>query len=348
MVRGVAIGRALLRTDRVVTGSIRQIQVSWGNGAGVWGSDPPGGSQEAQSARRAGRRPHVSKETHEATWSTDEYGKLVDHARVLAGTALRASTPESTCCGADSGRAPRGRRISCSRKSEAGQPSRRSAAIRRIDGGHVEPDAGQQPGHEGIRVPHVTGAQLVASPGQRRNGLEEIEKVHRLGGVAAHPSWALNSLGDVRDVAVTPATDLVAKGSEATEPMRADRPFTHCSAIHRGFVPHRRHFDDVSRVIDSDLERGVVEAARGPVLVPGGERLVEATIPANRLTTGTQGKPIQVDGTVLRCRCSGWTPNAHTPLTGHHAVPHVRRWTQRRHQARVRGPEVESRSALGV
>ena len=55
------------------------------------------------------------------------------------------------------------------RDRDARVPARRPSARRRVDRPGVEPAADDQPGDQGVRVPHLARAQLVAAPDGRRH-----------------------------------------------------------------------------------------------------------------------------------------------------------------------------------
>jgi hypothetical protein len=73
---------------------------------------------------------------------------------------------------------------------EPGVPTRRAATRRGADGTHVETGASQQPRHERVRVPHLAGAGLVATPRARRELADGGDDALGHGPVDAHPPGA--------------------------------------------------------------------------------------------------------------------------------------------------------------
>ena len=105
--------------------------------------------------------------------------------------------------------------MSGSRQSGCGnQPSGPSGCVavgRYADGVGVVAAAGQEPGDQGVGVPHLARVQLVAAPRGGRKGGSEVEQPPSPVDIGAHVLGAGDRFGDVGDDAVAPAADLVAE-----------------------------------------------------------------------------------------------------------------------------------------
>jgi hypothetical protein len=82
---------------------------------------------------------------------------------------------------------------------------------RHIDGVDVVAAAGQEPGDQGVGVPHLPRVQLVAAPGDGRERGHKVEQLLGPGDVGPRALRTGDRLGDVGDDAVAPAPDLVAE-----------------------------------------------------------------------------------------------------------------------------------------
>jgi len=78
----------------------------------------------------------------------------------------------------------------------------------------IQTGARDQPRDQRVRVPHLTEAQLVATPDRRRCFPDEIEDAFRDRDVRAQPPRALDGVVDVSDDAVLPASDFVPQDTE--------------------------------------------------------------------------------------------------------------------------------------
>src|SRR5689334_20872487 len=79
------------------------------------------------------------------------------------------------------------------------------------DGAGVVAAAGQEPGDQGVGVPHLTRMQLIAAPRGGRKGGSKIEQPPSPEDTGAQVLRAGDRLGNVGDDAVAPAADLVAE-----------------------------------------------------------------------------------------------------------------------------------------
>jgi hypothetical protein len=84
----------------------------------------------------------------------------------------------------------------------------------------VEASASDQPRGDGIGVPHLARPQFIAPPHEGRNVGNKVEQLPRALRVVAEALRARDGLGDIRDVAVPPAPDLVAEESQTTSEAR--------------------------------------------------------------------------------------------------------------------------------
>jgi hypothetical protein len=118
----------------------------------------------------------------------------------------------------DSGRSsppPEGRggqlRLLAACHHEPGVPSRRTPCCRGLDRLGVHPAARDQPGDHRVRVPHVTGLEVIAAPHGRWYLRDEIEHPLCASSFVGQTPRAVNGLVDVGDSSVAPAPYLVAE-----------------------------------------------------------------------------------------------------------------------------------------
>jgi hypothetical protein len=82
--------------------------------------------------------------------------------------------------------------------------------------------------------------------------------------IVAQSPRAFNGLGDVRDIPVAPATDLVAKDPKATGPAAADRTFGDDATLIAVLVTDRRLFDHEACCSDAEsLAAAVAHRQKG-------------------------------------------------------------------------------------
>ena len=196
-------------------------------------------------------------------------------------------------------------------EAQPGEPPWRPAVGWWCDRVHVVTGSRKRPCDKGVRVPHVTRAELVASPGQRRNLREQYQNCSCLSRVFGDPPRLADSLGDVRDGPARPAPDFIAEGAGPAEHTRPDRPLADDAATWRGDVPHRSHLDCVGHAAGADLQGGVVQAAPGSSLMSGDNTLVDAAVPADTAPACAERKPVQVDP--RRAHISDRRRHARTP-----------------------------------
>ena len=122
-------------------------------------------------------------------------------------------------------------------------PAWRSSTCRRVNGVDVEPGRRDEPGDEGVGVPHRAGAELVASPGRPGDERGHLEKPLCIGAARGELPRALDRLVEVRDVAVGPDPQLVPEQPESPCPRRPDRPLADDAAIRSVARPDRSRLD---------------------------------------------------------------------------------------------------------
>ena len=182
----------------------------------------------------------------------------------------------------------------------SGVPAGRAPSERGSDRLDLDSCAREQPRHDGVRVPHLAGPELVASPYGRRNRRREVEQTPREFGIAGQAGRAFHRLREVRYHALAPAPDLVAKDAQAASPACADRPFSNDPALVAALISHGSHLDHEALVAGSHLERRVVQRVRRPPLESRRHCLVDATVEADRVTPRAERQPVQVDAGVDR------------------------------------------------
>jgi len=146
--------------------------------------------------------------------------------------------------------------------------------------------AGEEPGYERIRVPHLSGAELVAAPDRDRNARGEVEHPPCGLRIVCEPAWAVDRFGDVRDHPVAPAVQLVAEEPEPAGPARPDRPLHHDPARRTVVVEDRSLFDHEPALRHVDLERGVVQVARSAPLQSCNDGFVDAPVEPHAVAAG--------------------------------------------------------------
>src|SRR4051795_7326429 len=98
-----------------------------------------------------------------------------------------------------------------SRHREPGLPTGRASARRRVDRARVDAAPRNQPGGHRVRVPHVTGVELVSAPDEPGDLRNQVDKPTPPAFVVAQALRAFHGLANVGDVPASPAPDLVAE-----------------------------------------------------------------------------------------------------------------------------------------
>lgn len=93
---------------------------------------------------------------------------------------------------------------------------------------------------------HISCAELIPSPGQRRDLRQDVEKGFRLRDVVGGAHRTLDRFSDVRDASIAPAAKLVAKGAETAQQPRANRPFHDNTTVGVSNVPTRSRLDGIA------------------------------------------------------------------------------------------------------
>ena len=115
------------------------------------------------------------------------------------------------------------------------------------------------------------------------------------GGIGAEAVGALHGLGGVGDDAVAPAPDLVAEEPEAARPS-ARRPRRWRRHRARRRAPRTGACSITKRALrHEDLERRVVEVARGRVRESRRDHLEHLSVQTNGVAAGTERQPVEVD-----------------------------------------------------
>src|SRR4051812_26184001 len=186
---------------------------------------------------------------------------------------------------------------SCSaRDEEPSVPARCAAPGRRLNRPDVDRAARDHPGDHRVRVPHLAGPKLIASPDGSRDLRDYVEHAASAILVGGQSARTLYGFGDVRNMSAAPKPDLVAKGPKSACPPTADRALGHDAPVLAAPVVDRRLLDDVRRPRKLHLKRGVVEITRRTPLKPRRDRLVHATIEPDEMPPGPQRQPVQVYG----------------------------------------------------
>src|SRR5215211_4675979 len=188
-------------------------------------------------------------------------------------------------------------------------PPRGAPAFRRLGSVSVYAAVRNSPRDHRVRVPHVARRELIASPHRRRNAGYRLEHATRAIVVLGQSPRAVDGLDHVRDVAVQPQTDLVAKDPKPAGQAAADGTLGHDAPLVAAQVRDRGLLDDVLPFGDLDLQRGVVEVVGRAPLKPRRHGLVEAPVEPDEVTAGTEGQPVEVDrGIAARLAYDGPSP----------------------------------------
>jgi hypothetical protein len=165
-----------------------------------------------------------------------------------------------------------------------------------------EPGARDQPGDDGVRVPHLARAQLVAAPNRSRDERHELQHPSPAVGIIADAAWTRDGFCDVRDPAVAPAAYLVTEEPETTQGSRADRTFGDDAAL-GAIAPHRRLLDHEPSFRHAHLERRVVEVAAISPFEPGRDCLEDLSVQADEVAARTKRQPIEIHAEVVSRPC---------------------------------------------
>jgi hypothetical protein len=145
----------------------------------------------------------------------------------------------------------------------------------------VEAAAGDQPGDERIRVPHLSCLTLVPSPDECWHGGYEIEETPRVSQIARQLLWAVDRLAHVREDSVAPPAGLVTEDPEASRPAAPDRTFDDNATCRPVIVADGRLLDHEPALRHAHDERRVVEVRGRPPLDSSCDSLIEAPIQPN-------------------------------------------------------------------
>jgi hypothetical protein len=117
-------------------------------------------------------------------------------------------------------RPPRGRRV----PPEPSLPPRCAAPGRRLNRAGVDRAAHDHPGNHRLRVPHLAGPKLIASPDGGRDLRDDVEHATSTILVGGQSPRTLYGFGNVRNISAAPKPDLVAKDPQSACPPTADAP----------------------------------------------------------------------------------------------------------------------------
>ena len=193
------------------------------------------------------------------------------------------------------------------RDRQPGEPARGTTAVRRSDVVEHDPRSRQRPRHHRVRVPHVTGSQLVSTPRRGRNHRDEIEHASSNRRIVGDSDGSADRMSGIRNRTACPTPHLVPEDAPSTELSEPDRTFSHDPTLTPG-DPDRCHLDRGRGTVDSHLERRVEQRLTLTTFDNGGDRLVAATAHANESTTSsrTQWNPVEVDAVGHRHHACRW------------------------------------------
>jgi hypothetical protein len=136
----------------------------------------------------------------------------------------------------------------------------------------------------------------VASPGDGREGGHQLQHLLRPVGVCADALRAGHCLRHVRDHSVTPATNLIAEEPRAAQAREAHSTFGYHPAVGFLVALHRRHLDDETVSVESNLQCRVVRIASSAAFVACNERSEHAAAPSRAVQglTPRHWKPMKI------------------------------------------------------
>src|SRR3954469_6701033 len=191
------------------------------------------------------------------------------------------------------------------RDEQASLPAGCAAPGRRPNRPGVDRTAPDHPGDHRVRVPHLAGPKLIASPDGSRDLRDDVEHATSTTLIDGQSLRTLYGFGDVRNSSAAPKPDLVAEDPKSACPPTADRALGHDAPVLAAPVVDRGLLDDVRRPLKRHLEGGVVEITRRTPLQPRRDRLVHATVEPDEMPSGPQRQPVQVHCRRLTSRVAG-------------------------------------------
>jgi hypothetical protein len=179
-------------------------------------------------------------------------------------------------------------------------PPRRPSTCRRLYRPGVYPAPRDHPCDDRVRVPHLTGAKLVAAPDGSWDLLRDVERPPRNPFVRTQSPRAIHGLGDVRNVSAAAQANLVAEDPKAARPVAANGALGDDSPLAATPVVDRRLLDHVFCLGQLQLQRGVVEVARRSSLQSCRDGLVDATVEPDEVAARPERQPVEVHRGVTR------------------------------------------------
>src|SRR3954452_25337532 len=180
------------------------------------------------------------------------------------------------------------------RDEQPSLPAGCAAPGRRPNPPGVDRAARDHPSDHRVRVPHLAGPELIASPDGSRDLRDDVEHATSATLVGGQSLRTFDGFGDVGNTPVAPEPDLVAEDPKSACPPTADRALGHDAPVLAAPVVDRRLLDDVRRPSKRHLERGVVEIRCRTPLQARRDRLVHATIEPDEMPPGPQRQPVQL------------------------------------------------------
>lgn len=200
-------------------------------------------------------------------WATSHQGQRQGVVRTLRSCCKRRE------------RSPRGLALG---DGPAGVPSRCPATVGRLVTSRIKPGASENPRRHGVGVPHLAGAEFVATPDGCWKERDQVEELTREGVVVGDAYGARDRRGDIGDHAVTPSVDLVSEGPERPQPPCPDGAFgDHATILWAARARDRGHLNDERSLRGGRDESGVVQVASRPPLQERAQRFECSAADAN-------------------------------------------------------------------
>ncbi len=144
------------------------------------------------------------------------------------------------------------------RHHKPGSPAGRAASGGRANRLNGDTAARDHPRDHRVRVPHFARPKLIATPYGGWNLCNEVKHAPCARLVFTQSHRAFNSLGDIRNVAVVPETDLVSEDPESPGPTTANCAFGYNATIVAAEVRDGRLLDDESLASYVELKGRVI------------------------------------------------------------------------------------------
>jgi len=205
--------------------------------------------------------------------------RVIDHARFCGQTWRDGSTSSVPLLG----------------HHDPGVPSRGASTRRRVDRREVDAASSESPGHDRVRVPHLTGVRLIPTPDRSRDLRQHFEHASCAHERRGHTDWTSDCGANVRNLTVPPSPDLVAEDAKAISTSHAHWPFSNDAPRGAVGTGYGCLFHDESALGNLHDQCRVVEIATGSARRQGRQRFEDLPADPHNVGTCSERYPIQID-----------------------------------------------------